>query len=79
MVTSPGQHMGHRSIFRYYDYPADKKDMNVYSKWLHSLNNSWSLFADLQYRHVGHHMDGFEGNPDLLSNAILISLTRKQG
>ena len=53
--------------------------MNVYSKWLHSLNNSWSLFADLQYRHVGHHMDGFEGNPDLLSNAILISLTRKQG
>lgn len=51
--------------FRYYDYPADKKDMNVYTKWLHTLSNSWNLFADLQYRHVSHNMEGFEGNPDL--------------
>jgi iron complex outermembrane receptor protein len=51
--------------YQYYNYPAKKTDVNFYAKWLHSLNNKLSLFGDMQYRHVQHNMDGFEGNADL--------------
>lgn len=51
--------------YRYYNYPATKTDVNVYAKWLRALDNRWNVFADLQYRHVMHNMEGFEGNPDL--------------
>jgi iron complex outermembrane receptor protein len=51
--------------YRYYDYPANKWDVNLYSKWQHKLSQHLWGFADLQYRHVTHNMEGFEGNPDL--------------
>ncbi len=51
--------------YRYYDYPAVKKDANLYVKWQHRLNANWTSFADLQYRHVSHTMTGFEGTPTL--------------
>jgi len=51
--------------YRYYDYPALKKDANLYVKWQHRLNANWTSFADLQYRHVSHTMSGFEGTPTL--------------
>ncbi|HVZ26809.1 MAG TPA: TonB-dependent receptor, partial [Sediminibacterium sp.] len=51
--------------YRYYDYPAVKTDINLYSKWQRQLGNHWTGFADLQYRYVSHTMTGFEGNPSL--------------
>jgi len=51
--------------YRYYNYPAVKKDQNVYVKWLHELNANWNLFGDMQYRHVYHRMEGFEDFPEM--------------
>lgn len=53
------------SDYEYYYYPATKTDENIYVKWMHSISNKWSSFADLQYRHVMHDMKGFQDNPDL--------------
>ncbi|NCI49745.1 TonB-dependent receptor [Sediminibacterium roseum] len=50
---------------RYYDYPAKKTDVNVYTKWQHRIDANWTSFADLQYRYVKHDMNGFEDNPNL--------------
>ncbi len=49
----------------YNDFPAKKTDVNFYAKWLHALNEKWNIFGDIQYRHVMHDMEGFEGNPTL--------------
>lgn len=51
--------------YQYYYFPAFKKDMNVYVKWMHNLNNRLSLFADMQYRFVKHDIRGFKDNPQL--------------
>ncbi len=51
--------------YEYYNFPATKTDENIYAKWLHNLNNKWSSFIDMQYRHVMHDMEGFEDNPGL--------------
>ncbi len=51
--------------YRYYDVDALKSDINVYAKWQRQLTGYWSLFADLQYRHVKHTMNGFSNNPTL--------------
>jgi iron complex outermembrane receptor protein len=51
--------------YEYYNFPATKTDENIYVKWMHSINNKWSSFADMQYRHVLHNMEGFEDNPGL--------------
>jgi iron complex outermembrane receptor protein len=32
---------------------------------MHALNTKWNSFADVQYRHVMHDMEGFEDNPGL--------------
>lgn len=50
---------------KYYNLPAYKYDKNVYLKWLHSFNDYWNLFADMQYRNVWHHMYGFQDIPSL--------------
>lgn len=65
--------------YRYYNYPAVKTDNNFYAKWLHEFTNSWSWFADLQYRNVKHNMDGFEGNPDLIVHRKFNFLNPKAG
>lgn len=51
--------------YDYYTFPASKTDISFYTKWLHQINTSWSLFGDIQYRHVTHSMEGFEDNPSL--------------
>src|SRR4030095_4651859 len=48
---------------RYYDLDALKSDISAYLKWQYALSKYWNLFADLQYRHVRHKMNGFEENP----------------
>ena len=37
---------------RYYDNYGNKDDVNLYAKATHSITNTWSLFADMQYRMV---------------------------
>ena len=49
----------------YYNYPANKADINIYAKWQHNLSSRWQSFVDMQYRYVYHGMTGFEGNPTL--------------
>ncbi len=49
----------------YYNHPANKTDVNIYTKWQYQLINNLYSFIDLQYRHVQHTMNGFEGNESL--------------
>lgn len=65
--------------YRYYDYPALKKDANIYAKWQHSLQSNWTSFLDIQYRHLNHDMSGFEGNADLKVNRSFNFLNPKAG
>lgn len=65
--------------YRYYDYPAVKKDAHSYVKWQRRINNRWSGFADLQYRHVNHTMNGFEGNGSLNVNRSFDFINPKAG
>jgi iron complex outermembrane recepter protein len=51
--------------YEYYNLDALKSDINAYVKWQYELSPNWSLFTDLQYRHVYHRMDGFADNPTL--------------
>lgn len=65
--------------YRYYNYPATKTDVNIYTKWQHQLSTHWVSFADLQYRHVNHDMKGFQGNPTLFVNRSFDFLNPKAG
>ncbi|HEX7844696.1 MAG TPA: TonB-dependent receptor, partial [Chitinophagaceae bacterium] len=53
---------------RWYDHNATKKDLNVYLKEQYQLNDRWSLFGDVQYRHVSYDIDGFRDNPSVVVN-----------
>ena len=63
----------------YYRLTANKKDANVYLKWLHQFNNSFSFFGDAQYRRVMYKMNGFEDNPKLQINRNLNFFNPKAG
>ncbi|NCI46893.1 TonB-dependent receptor [Sediminibacterium soli] len=65
--------------YRYYDYPAVKKDLNLYAKWQHEIAPRWYTFADIQYRSVSHNMSGFEGNAKLLVNRRFDFVNPKAG
>ena len=52
--------------FKWYDLDAKKSDANIYFKQQTQIANYWSLFYDLQYRHVKYNLDGFQDNPSLL-------------
>ncbi len=51
--------------YKYYNYPANKTDVNVFTKWQHQLAKNLTSFIDLQYRNVSHKLNGFETNPTL--------------
>jgi iron complex outermembrane recepter protein len=51
--------------YRWYDLPATKKDINLYTKWTQQLNNYWQSFVDVQYRNVDYIINGFRDNPTL--------------
>ncbi len=65
--------------FEYYRFPATKSDYAVYAKWLYKINNQWSIFNDVQYRHVRYEMDGFEDNPTLNINRQFNFINPKTG
>lgn len=65
--------------YRYYDLDALKSDINAYAKWQYQLSPYWNLFADMQYRHVQHKMNGFSNNPTLFINRRFDFLNPKAG
>ncbi len=50
---------------QYYNYPALKTNENIYVKWQYQLATNWQSFVDIQYQHIYHRMNGFEGDPTL--------------
>lgn len=44
--------------WRWYDNTGLKTDYNVFAKTTYNLSQALSLFADLQYRHIGYKMEG---------------------
>ena len=44
--------------YRYYDSDAHKLDGSVFVKAALALDSHWTVFGDLQYRHVGYRTDG---------------------
>ncbi|MDQ6761124.1 MAG: TonB-dependent receptor [Bacteroidota bacterium] len=51
--------------YKYVDLPADKNDLNFYTKISQSLGAGFSAFIDLQGRFVNYRISGFESHPDL--------------
>jgi len=43
---------------KYNDFYGNKVDMNTYAKVNYKLGNHWSLFGDLQFRHVNYQANG---------------------
>ncbi len=48
---------------RFYDNTGKKTDFNLYAKADYSLNEQWSLFADMQYRYVNYEVKGIDEGP----------------
>ncbi|WKK66136.1 TonB-dependent receptor [Lutimonas zeaxanthinifaciens] len=48
---------------RFYDNTGKKSDFNMYAKADYTLNDSWSLFGDLQYRYVDYTVEGIDEGP----------------
>jgi iron complex outermembrane receptor protein len=65
--------------YRYYNNDAIKSDVNAYIKWQHEFSKYWNLFADLQYRHVRHNMNGFADNASLLVDRKFDFINPKAG
>ncbi len=65
--------------YQWYKNQALKTDVNVYAKWQHQITKHLDLFADLQYKHVMHRMDGFDHNPTLFINRSFDFLNPKLG
>ena len=65
--------------YQYYNVDAIKSDINLYAKWQYQFSTYWNLFADMQYRHVQHKMNGFSNNPALHINRKFDFLNPKAG
>ena len=44
--------------YKYYDSDAHKLDGNIFVKAAYNINEQWSVFGDVQYRHVSYQTDG---------------------
>lgn len=62
------QNGGVPNDYQYYNIPAHKTDFSVYGKWQQQWTPHLSTFADMQYRHIGYDLEGFQDNPTLLIN-----------
>lgn len=64
---------------KYYDLKATKYERSFYAKMQHSINNNFSVFADVQYRFVEHNMPGFKNNKTLVTNRKFNFINPKLG
>ncbi len=53
---------------KWYDLDAQKTDFTFYLKEQTTVRNNWSLYYDLQFRHVAYAIEGFRDNPSLRVN-----------
>lgn len=65
--------------YQYYNRDAFKTDVNIYTKWQHTLANHLVAFADLQYRNVQYKMNGFRNNPNVIVDRQFNFLNPKAG
>lgn len=65
--------------YRWYNLDAIKTDVNIYTKWEHSLSRHLDLYADLQYRKVNYSMHGFEDNPTIFVDRDFNFINPKAG
>lgn len=65
--------------YHYHDLNAVKTDVNVYTKWEHSLSRHLDLYADVQYRKVHYDMHGFEDNPTIFVSRDFNFINPKAG
>ncbi|HEX4373202.1 MAG TPA: TonB-dependent receptor [Puia sp.] len=65
--------------YKWYNEPAHKTDLNVYGKLQQNINDEWTAFLDLQYRHVQYNIDGFDDNPSLIVNTTYNFINPKVG
>lgn len=59
---------GLTGIDTWYNLDALKTDFTIYLKEQTQFANKWSLFYDLQFRHVKYNIGGFRDNPSLKTN-----------
>ena len=52
-------HLISNGDYQYYDSDAKKLDASAFIKALFHINDSWDVFGDMQYRHVGYKTDGY--------------------
>ena len=50
----------------WYQHDAFKNDFNLYGKWQQYILEGLQVFADLQFRNVNYHLNGFRDNPSLI-------------
>jgi len=48
---------------RFYENQGEKTDLNIYAKANYSVNENWSIFADMQFRIVNYEIDGVDEGP----------------
>ena len=63
----------------YYTNNATKKDYNFYTKWQYAITTHLKSFLDIQYRKVTHQMNGFDNNPQLITQSNFDFLNPKAG
>lgn len=65
--------------YQWYNLHAVKTDVNIYTKWEHSLGRKLNVYADLQYRNVHYDMKGFRNNPTVFVNRNFNFINPKAG
>ncbi|MCO5237549.1 MAG: TonB-dependent receptor [Chitinophagaceae bacterium] len=65
--------------YTWYDVDAFKTDANIYTKLQQKITPRLEAFADVQYRHVAYHLNGFRDNPDLRINNTYNFINPKTG
>jgi iron complex outermembrane receptor protein len=73
------QHGMPEPTVKWYDLDAKKTDLNIYFKQQTEFVTHWSLFYDLQYRHIGYDIHGFRNNPSLEVNSKFDFFNPKAG
>ena len=70
MINTPAFDDKGRLHFPYYDSDASKLDASGFVKASVALSPSWSIFGDLQYRHVDYRTDGYNDKYTTDANGI---------
>ena len=58
-TSAPGLFRSEDLPYKYYDSDASKFDGSAFVKAAYRLSEAWSVFGDLQYRHVRYKTDGY--------------------